>query len=336
MNDALTIPQLWERLPLSGKPPVRDGQRFCSPFRPDRHPDCYLSDDLTCYHDWAAGVSRTGPMGFLALALGLPHEATQRTPTHRAALQSWLDGHGGELPPRTHPVQTFETEIPYRNPAYLACRLTPQEPDRIEKATLALAKSRKLPLPGVRLAVERGLVIFGHKAPPQRIRPFWGLYDGVSETLSVRRMDRLDWPGTQDYPPCKAKTPAGWGHSPPRFWGIAGLRERHALVLLVEGEGDYLAAHCLLSEGVYDPETTAVVAAQSCHARFSALDLLHLRNRAVVAFPQRDARGQSAHAVQIWESQLKRTVHGFVTEPEPTDPLAKDLNDVVSLAEAAA
>jgi P4 family phage/plasmid primase-like protien len=52
-KERLPITVLWTKLGLQGEPPARDGVKFCSPLREDRHPSCTLSDDGTRFHDWA-------------------------------------------------------------------------------------------------------------------------------------------------------------------------------------------------------------------------------------------------------------------------------------------
>ena len=48
---ALPIRAIWRKLNLPGDPPERDGAKFCSPLRPDEHPNCTIKDDRI--HDWA-------------------------------------------------------------------------------------------------------------------------------------------------------------------------------------------------------------------------------------------------------------------------------------------
>jgi hypothetical protein len=73
----LSIPEAWRRLRLPGEPPARDGVTFCSPFRYDKHPGCFLDRHLTGYCDFGAGIN-TGLIGFIALGLDLPHESEVR------------------------------------------------------------------------------------------------------------------------------------------------------------------------------------------------------------------------------------------------------------------
>lgn len=335
-SDALpSIPETWRLLGLPGYPPTRDGQLFCSPFRPDRHPKCYLRDNLTSFVDWAAGIEGTGTIGFVALALGFSHDATQRNAEERAQIDQWLATKGHlDMDPRYHRNfgATHTEKFPNshatprpKNMAYLDARIAPTE-----KAIRSLATLRKLPLSGVRLAVGRGLVIFGYNRPPTKenpswgIRPFWGLYDETSQVLSVRRMDGLMWPVFGAFSEHKAKTPRSWT---PGWWGISRLRECHEYVILSEGAPDYLAAHCLLSEGVYPTESTAVVAAHSAHMRLDSAQVEQFRGRTVIVAPQRDEAFLAAAAA--WQSSLDGICESFSVLPLVAG--AHDLNDDLSI-----
>jgi P4 family phage/plasmid primase-like protien len=84
----LSISELWRKLRLQGRPPARDGVKFCSPLRKDRHPSCTLTDNGSCFHDWSHGLhldsydfyqhatgqdSKTAFVAFIETA-GLGHE----------------------------------------------------------------------------------------------------------------------------------------------------------------------------------------------------------------------------------------------------------------------
>lgn len=335
-----SIPEAWRLLGLPGEPPTRDGQLFCSPFRPDRRPKCYLRDNLTSFVDWAAGIEGTGTVGFVALALGFSHDATQRNAEDRNAIDQWFAGKGRlNMDARYHRNfgATLSSHFPNghgtprpKNMAYLDFRLKPEETERLERATQRLAALRKLPLSGVRMAVQRGLVIFGYNRPPTKenpswgIRPFWGLYDETAQVLSVRRMDGLPWPAFGAFSEHKAKTPRGWT---PGWWGISRLRDHHEYVIVCEGSPDYLASHCLLSEGVYPPESTAVVSAYSAHMRLDPAQVEQFRGRTIIVAPQRDEPFLAAAAA--WKVSLRSVCESFSVLPLVAG--AHDLNDDLTI-----
>lgn len=327
-SELFTIPEAARRLGLAALP-TRDKQRFCSPFRPDKHPGCWLEDSLTTFCDFGAGIARTGVHGFVALFHGFPHQAEQRTADQRAALDQWFAGNGKPMDPKYYEKfgsvhkENFPAPRP-KNMAFLDCRLKPEETPRIEKATQLLATLRKLPVTGVRLAVQRGLVIFGAKPRPNPVPAFWGLYDGISGVLSVRRIDGQLWSGTHLFNAHKAHTPGGFPGV--GWWGIMHLKSHHEEVILCEGAPDYLAAHCLIAQGIYPEASTAVIAALNAHSRLDATHLEMLRGRTVYLAPQRDEAYLKA-AVR-WKESLQGVAFEVATVPLLEG--CKDLNDSVS------
>jgi hypothetical protein len=320
----LSIPEAWRRLRLPGEPPARDGVTFCSPFRYDKHPGCFLDRHLTGYCDFGAGIN-TGLIGFIALGLDLPHESEVRARLEngwmRQRIDDWLRKEN-VAPANVHPFPRMETPEPpkVRSTLYLDGLVAPTE-----KAIHSLAKLRGLPVEGVKLAVERGLVVFGSIGQGKDKIYYWGLHDETAGMLSVRRMDGQLWPQIGNVPPHKAKTPKGWPGS--GFFGIPSLKDKE-YVILVEGLPDDLAAHCLLASGQFPSEDYGVVCALSAKSRFTPAQVEALRGRSVLCIPQNDV--PSYRAAIGWQAQLEHVAVPFLFKLLATyahgAPL-KDLND---------
>jgi len=159
-KERIRIPGLWRILSLPGEPPTRDGVKFCSPLRPDRHPSCSFDNDCKLMSDWSTG-QHYDAIKFLGEALGLQNgEATKR----------FLEiANGHQLSPSEHIVpQTAKRTEPRPRPDLSAIK--PCSESDLEQ----IAKLRSIPVTGLRLARGRKLLF---RYPDLHHGPCWLITD---------------------------------------------------------------------------------------------------------------------------------------------------------------
>lgn len=192
----------------------------------------------------------------------------------------------------------------------------------------ALAKLRGLAVPALRLADERGFLHFGQ----QWGRAFWCITDAARCGAELRRMDGELWPGFGEVPPRKAHC---YGD---KAWPV-GLMEAEAFanVLLVEGVGDFLAAHAVI-DGESRAADVAALCCMGAGVKLSPEVAKRLAGKRVRIVPQMDEPGQ--RAVLLWARSLRdagAVVDGFSLAGivDSMGQVIKDLGDVFAKASAA-
>jgi hypothetical protein len=302
----LRIDEAWRLLHLPGEP-----AKCCkSPFRPDeKHASFSVYAESTRAKDHATGET-FDVVDIVKKALDCDTAGAVR----------WMReqmGEGRELPPspaKREPVRKVKPWPTMR-------RGTAEE-------LAALAKLRGLAVPAVRLVDERGFLHFGE----QWGRAFWCITDAARRGAELRRMDGELWPGFGEVPPRKAHC---YGD---KTWPV-GLMEAEAFanLILVEGVGDFIAAHAVIDgEG-----RAADVAALCCMGAAVGLKpevAARLAGKRVRIIPQMDEPGQKA--ALLWARSLREAgavVDGFSLAGivDATGQAIKDLGDVFAKASAA-
>ncbi|HAL71677.1 MAG TPA: hypothetical protein DCP71_07890 [Verrucomicrobiales bacterium] len=302
----MRIEDAWRLLNLPGEP-----RKCCkSPFRPDeRHASFSVYAEGTRAKDHATGET-FDVIDFIKHALDCD----------TAGAVSWMRESLGDKREQSPAILKHK-----------AARKTKPWP-RMRRGTPveleALAELRVLPLSAVRLADERGFLYFGQ----QWGRAFWCMTDAVKRCAELRCLDGTMWPSYGPIPERKAHC---FGD---KTWPL-GLLEAETFpnVLLVEGVGDFLAAHAIIdSEG-----RSADVVALCCLG--AAVKLLpevvqRLAGKHVRIIPQMDEPGQKA--AHCWAQSLRdggAIVDGFSLaglQDQSGLPI-KDLGDVFAKANAA-
>lgn len=302
----MRIDEAWRLLHLPGEP----GKCCKSPFRPDeRHASFSIYAEGSRAKDHATGET-FDVVDFVKRALDCD----------TAGAVSWLrdsvDGNRKQSPAilkrkAAHKVKSWP----------MMRRGTPVE---IE----ALAELRVLPLSAVRLADERGFLYFGQ----QWRKAFWCMTDAAKRCAELRCLDGDMWPNFGQVPERKAHC---FGD---KTWPL-GLVESEAFpnILLVEGVGDFLAAHAIIDS----EERAADVAALCCLGAAVKLTpevVQRLAGKRVRIIPQMDEPGQKA--AKIWARSLRDAgarVDGFslVGIFDGAGQPIKDLGDVFAKASTA-
>lgn len=292
----LRIDEAWRLLHLPGEP-----AKCCkSPFRPDeRHASFSVYAESTRAKDHATGET-FDVVDFIAKALD----------TDTAGAVRWMREHlgaGRELPsspPKREPVKKAKPWPALR-------RGTAEE-------LAALARLRALPVAALRLADERGFLHFGQ----QWGHAFWCITDGARRGCELRRADGELWPGFGEVPPRKAHC---YGD---KAWPV-GLQEAEAFanVLLVEGVGDFLAAHAVI-DGEGRAADMAALCCMGAGVKLSPEVAERLAGKRVRIVPQMDEPGQRA-ALQ-WARSLRdagAVVDGFSLSGI-VDSMGQPINDL--------
>lgn len=302
----MRIDEAWRLLHLPGEP-----RKCCkSPFRPDeRHASFSVYADGTRAKDHATGET-FDVIDFIKQALDCDI----------AGAVSWMRERLCAGYQRHSSMPKMDSKRKTKSWPRMR-RGTPVELE-------ALADLRVLPLSAVRLADERGFLYFGQ----QWARAFWCMTDTAKRCAELRCLDGTMWPRYGPIPERKAHC---FGD---KTWPL-GLLEAEAFpnVLLIEGVGDFLAAHAIIdSEG-----RAADVAALCCLG--AAVRLLpevvqRLAGKHVRIIPQMDEPGQKA--AHFWAQSLRdggARVDGFSLAGlhDQNGLSIKDLGDVFAKANAA-
>ncbi len=185
-----------------------------------------------------------------------------------------------------------------------------------------LGKLRGIPVSGLLLAVERGILRFGYF---ERHRS-WIVTDPSNCVGQARRMDGGKW-----FDELKAWTFKGSIGSWPV--GLGAVTPKHSCVLLCEGGPDLLAAHSVIvNEG--RQEDTAAVCMLGAEMTISPAAIPRFAGRTVRIIEHDDPAGRKAG--QKWADQLKTIAtkvqwvrfDGLV---DANRRPCKDLNDVISM-----
>ncbi len=304
-KDRLTIPSLWVRLDLPGKPATS----CCSPFREDRKPSFSVFDNGRKWKDHATGEGGDAA-DFLAHALGVSPEDGCRK------LIEFAGGHCAYVPaPR--PISRAADASDGERTAKRAGWPPFEKPTGAEIA--AIAELRGLSVEGVSLAAERGL-LWCCESREGRV---WVVADSSRRNAQGRLLTGQPWAAgmkARTLPGSVAAWPVGLPESRP-FPAIA----------LVEGGPDLLAAlHLSWIAGA--EARIAPVAILGASLSLPAEALPDFAGKRVRLFPDADKAGQTAGA--RWAAQLLAAgvnVDGYCfgelarADGEPV----KDLNDFV-------
>ncbi len=310
-KDRVTIPNLWERFNLPGKP-----AKSCRcPWREDRKPSFSVSEDGRLFYDFGSGEGGDA-VDFL--------EKVARVDSG-AACRMILD-FAGAAPPSS----------PAHRPAKLP-KVKPNFPtfDHGTEADIsALSELRGIRPAGLQWAGERGVLRFCTSERFQ-VRA-WVVTDAEEVNAQARRLDGQPWEHLNG---SKAWTlPGSWAN-----WPI-GLREAQSFpaIALCEGGPDFLAAHYLaLREQVSHPSLRdtkcAPVAMLGAGLRIHDDALRLFRGKRVRIFGHDDEAGKMG--VRKWAEQLATVgvrasafdCSGLIRDDRKP---AKDLNDCLRLNSA--
>lgn len=298
----LKIPQAWRMLDLPGQPAAS-----CrSPFRPDeKHPSFSVYADGTRAKDHATGET-FDVVDFVRKAQGADVGGALR----------WIRERLGE--PAEAILQPARKPPPPAKPWPALHR-----GDDTEFA--ALAALRRLPLATIRLVDARGFLFFGE----QWGHAFWCITDRARRCCELRRLDGEMWPAFREVPARKAHCVGD------KTWPV-GMPEARELpnLLLVEGVGDFLAAHAPVDAEVRRGDV-GVICCLGAAVRFTEAAAASLAGKRIRIIPQIDDPGM--RAAGAWARSLRAAgadVDAFslagVTNSEGRQ--IKDLGDLFAMA----
>lgn len=222
--------------------PTKDGQKFRSPFRPDKNPSCTIKNGR--FTDWSQGDGKAlDAIGVFALAKGISNaDAIRELAGFR------VDSKVKVAAPLVAPREQNESK-PSQRDEFAALIKQHGEPE--DSDWVALYESRKLPSDcgGAELAHSVGVLQFGIVAK----HPCWIATDASNQAAEARRLDSKPFEAFGEVGERKAHTlkgsRKGWPIGlKPRFKNeerLAGLRE--IPLVLCEGTPDLLAAYCILA-----------------------------------------------------------------------------------------
>jgi hypothetical protein len=188
----------------------------------------------------------------------------------------------------------------------------------------SLSRLRRIPVAGLRLAVDRGLLRFAYH---HGVRS-WVVTDSTGKAISCRPMSGRPWgDGTKAL--MVKNTQAS------HLIGLPGV-EAAKVVFVCEGGPDLLAAHalaCHLAElGMVDLATIAVTALLAASVTPSTEACEAMKDKHVVIWAHSDMPG--IQAAESWAGQFRPYAESvMVFELGRLLPDAKDLNDVLAHAD---
>jgi hypothetical protein len=285
----LTIPDVWERLGLPGKP-----AHYCrSPFRADKKASFSIYEGGRRWKDLATGEGGD-VIDFIARALdvSLP-EATRR-------FLAMVDAHSPlafHQPPAPHRhAVTRDEASKLREKLARAC-MHPGSPEEVE----AVARLRHIDPAAILAAQELGTLVFGRVCG----FPCWILTDPARKVAEARRIDGKLFPPVGTLPSRKAHTLAGSTKAWPVGVAVLARRPSTRAVLLVEGGPDYLAAHhWIRASGATDLLPVAMLG-RSTGTRLHPEALALLANCRVRIYPHADPDGGGMASAEVWARQLQ-------------------------------
>jgi hypothetical protein len=285
-KERLDIPTLWR---LRGWP--REPGRECyRPYAPeDTRKSGSVFQEGRLFRDFKTGETFDAP-ALLALVEGMSNSAACCLFIDLAGVardRSQSREPAKRQPPRVPPSLPRET-VAREKPTLPALR--EPEPDELEM----IGERRNVTLRGPELAATRGLLHvcqYGGAA-------CWAVTDSARWNCQFRRMDGSAFDGNGT-PKKTLGIRGGWA-----AWPIGaadmGLREN---VLLVEGSGDFIAAHAFAwIEGT--AEKTSVVCIPGASVRLPHEALTLFQGKRIRIFPHLDASGAGEEAALRWETQL--------------------------------
>jgi len=300
-KEAFTIGTLWRHYGLRGKP----GASCCCPFHDNTNTPAFSVFAEGMAFKCHAGCGQGDAINFIALAEQIdPRSATKRL----------LELHQGApfVTPAT--PATSASKASERRPEFSGSLGSPEDLQRLHSL-------RGIPLEGIALALERGLLRFGDH---QGCR-CWFACDGPRRNIQARRLDGLAF--SKNGQDLKALSLPGSKASHP-----IGITESlsYPNILMVEGGPDILAAAALICLGARQQDSSVVGILGVGHRIPN--ELLHqFETKRVRIFAHNDTAG--LQAATRWKCQLQKVGTKVDTVALqrlclPDGKPAKDLNDL--------
>jgi fermentation-respiration switch protein FrsA (DUF1100 family) len=295
--------------------PERDGVRFCSPLRPDRHPSCTIKDEV--FADWSTG-QHLDAIAFYAAARGLETSAA----VHE--LGDKLGGGDARPAEKRESIVHTKSEQLFRKDTRPGVMFEGRE--GADEDFSAILAARRLPdqaADGLHLAHYLRVLHFAE------VGGFacWLVSDESRKLAEARRLDGEPFPAVGTLGERKAHTLRGSVKS----WPVGLLprlsadRHRRVPIVLVEGGPDLLAAFAVLSALPMSERDFLPVAMLGSAATIGPDAIEILSRREVVIIAQGDKAG--AEASQRWAGQLTKAA---CTVRVRELPEGLDLNDAVT------
>ena len=322
-KEKLRIPDLWRLQNLPGEPP-KSGRAGHSPFREDRHPSFAIYDDGKTAFDFGTGTFYDGVSFFAEARGGLPVD-------HRV-LKEFVELAGGDAGSCEHASSQQRTDSERRRenarskPDLSKFWLPTKQEIRV------IARDRGLSVAAPEIAKRLGCLKTGDVCGYHS----WLVTDPGGQIAEGRRFGRLPYPACGELGERKAHTLRGSCKSWPLGLGVnRTLVEQAALIVIVEGSPDYLAAwHFVYQTKRWDVLPIAILgrAIHGLHAE--ALKLL--KGKRIRFYPHIDPDGGALDQISLIHEQL-RTIGCRVSYFDFSGLLSregapiKDLNDVARL-----
>ncbi|NBR88057.1 MAG: hypothetical protein EBS84_21245 [Proteobacteria bacterium] len=187
-----------------------------------------------------------------------------------------------------------------------------------DEQLIRLSVLRSISVPALRLATERGFLMFGVRFNSE----VFGLKDQSGRLAEVRRLDGQLFPAFGSFPQHKSHTVKGSCKGWPLGLGEAASAPS---IVLLEGLPDFLAAFdFMLREG--KANTVAPVTMLAASASIEEGALSHFHNKRVRMFPHYDPAG--LNAAQKWTEQLTGIAANIDYFQFSDFPAVKDLADL--------
>lgn len=310
----LLIPALWERRGWPGEP----GKECLRPYAADdRRKSGSVHAEGRLFKDFKTGENFDAP-GLLAQVEGMSVSSACKLFIELAGLRPGEHTRARQVKPMT------VNRSPEVRKKPILPNLRPLESSEID----LIAEARELSPRAIAVAAERELV-FGCEWKGVRS---WAVTDSSRWNAQFRRLDGLPFE-TRNGAVKTLGVSGGWGSWP---IGCADL-EAFENVILVEGNGDFLAAHHFAAlENVIDKTAAVCLTGASVWIPTEALGLF--RGRRVRIFPHLDRSGAGEEGALRWETQLR---HAGVARVECFDLTGlktadgqgvEDLNDLARVS----
>ena len=191
-----------------------------------------------------------------------------------------------------------------REPAYLLSTLPPQKPllpsfgpGTVEHIT-ELACRRRIYPPGIALAINRGVLVFGD----WHGNPCWAVKDESGRVIELRRLDGANFPAAPDFGLTERKSHAIKFSQ--KKWPV-GILESQGFghLALAEGGPDFLYLHArvVLEEAL---TRVAPVAMLSASPEIHVEALPYFKDKVVRIFPHLDSAGM--RGAKRWQQQIQK------------------------------
>jgi putative DNA primase/helicase len=313
LKDKVRIPIVWEALELPGDPK----KSTFSPFRNEDKPSFSVFDDGKKFKDFGDAEAHGDVFDFVAMGLKCSKgEAIQWVKKFAQNPKNFSASGASENSENSHL---------HRNSAKKDCLplhldLKSPSKEQIEQ----IAKLRRLPnTSGLTLLATRGLLHVGNLFSKE----CWVITDKARKNARFRPMTGTFENGV------KSRAPSGAQSA----WPINDINDATEIVVIVEGEGDLLAASvvmCFIINGLRKPDSALDAVAFACMTGSTIgipSDSLNLfRGKTCLILGQNDEAGQSA--VHCWARQLTDAGAAVVKWWLP-EVDGCDLNDAITTQE---